>query len=437
MADSVVKYSYNGTEYSFVSKDPAQIEDLKCPICLELVYEPVLTSCGHLFCQRCVRDQIKCPTCRDELRYMCNQRDERKVKCLKVKCPNWEKGCQWQGNLGDSAQHTGAKCPVEIIPCSRGCKETVFRGHVDQHAKTCTMRVYKCPHCWFENTFVSVTTVHFTECEGLPLICPAGCCSYHSRASMGDHLAVCTEELVACNYVSVGCTEEVKRKQLKTHLELRKDLHLKEAMEKVEQLSMDLATVRTTVWSLASGAKPDISHLPLPMYPWLQNTPTCYPRPPWVIKVDGFQERKETDVAWFSDPVYSHFGGYKMGVRVHTNGSGQAKGAYVSVYIYLMRGDNDDNLKWPFRGTIEVSLLNQLMDGQHLTKQLWSPPDVGLHKPSQRVTEGERARFGHGQSKFISHQKLRYCGSKNRQFLKDNALFLRVDCFEPKLWYSY
>ena len=80
MADSVVKYSYNGTEYSFVSKDPTHIEDLKCPVCLELVYEPVLTCCGHLFCQKCVRSQKKCPKCRDKLQCMRNQRDERRVK---------------------------------------------------------------------------------------------------------------------------------------------------------------------------------------------------------------------------------------------------------------------------------------------------------------------------------------------------------------------
>ena len=90
---SVVKYSYNETEYNFVSKDPSQIEDLKCPICLELVYEPVLTNCGHLFCQRCVRSQTQCPTCRDKLQCMRNQRDECRVKGLKVKCPISEKGC--------------------------------------------------------------------------------------------------------------------------------------------------------------------------------------------------------------------------------------------------------------------------------------------------------------------------------------------------------
>ena len=434
MAESVVKYSYNGTEYSFVSKDPAQIEDLKCPICLELVFEPVLTSCGHLFCQRCVAGQTKCPTCRDELQCMRNQRDERRVKSLKVKCVNWDKGCRWQGDLGDTAQHTDTNCPVEIVPCPRGCKETVFKGYLDQHAKNCPQRAYKCPHCRFEGTFASVTSVHFTECEGFPLTCPAGCCTQHSRARMGDHLAGCTEELVACTYVSVGCKEEIKRKELQSHLERWKDFHLKGAMDRVEELSTDLLTLCASMWSMAGGAKTGISHLPLPIHPWLQNTPTCYSRPPWVIKMEGFQERKENDVAWFSDPVYSHFGGYKIGVRVHSNGSGNARGGFVSVYIYLMRGDNDDNLKWPFNGTIKVSLLNQLADGQHLTRQLWSPPDVGVHKPSQRVTEGERARFGHGQSKFISHQKLGYCGYKNRQFLKDNALFFRVDCFEPKLW---
>ena len=65
-----------------------------------------------------------------------------------------------------------------------------------------------------------------------------------------------------------------------------------------------------------------------------------------------------------------------------------------------------------------MSLLNQLADGQHLTRQLWSPPDVGVHKPSQRVTEGERPRFGHGQSKFIYSYESQYDNQK------ENPIFL-------------
>ena len=36
-------------------------------------------------------------------------------------------------------------------------------------------------------------------------------------------------------------------------------------------------------------------------------------------------------------------------------------------------------------------------------------------------------------SQFISHDNLSYRDNDSQQFLKDNILFLRVDCFEPEL----
>ena len=432
MAESVVKYSYNGTEYSFVTRDPAQIEDLKCPICLELVYEPVLTSCGHLFCQNCVRGQMECPTCRNELQHFRNQRDERKVKSLKVKCPNWKKGCEWQGDLGDTAQHTDTNCQMETICCPIGCKEVVLRGKSKRHAAICPKRAYKCPHCYFKDTFINVTTTHFTTCEDFPLMCPAGCSKPIPRSTIAKHLTDCTEELTVCKYASIGCQEVMKRRYLSIHLQDKKDLHLEMAMDKVMQLSSGLLEVSVTVKMLVAGeGKPNVSQLPVPFHTWLQNTPTCYPHPPWVIKMEGFQEKKENDEVWYSDPVYSHFGGYKMCFCVHANGFGIGHGTHVSVYICLMRGDNDDNLKWPFKGTIKVSLLNQLEDGQHHTVELWSPNKVILEGVRSRVTGRERAVKSYGLHKCSSHSGLNYQGGKN--YLKDNTLFFRVDCFEPKL----
>ena len=434
MAESVVKYSYNGTEYCFVSNDPAQIEDLKCPICFELVFEPVLTSCGHLFCQGCVKDQTRCPTCRDELQYMRNQRDERKVIGLKVKCLNWERGCQWQGDLGDTAYHTGKNCQMETVPCPKGCREVIARGLLQEHGKACPQRDYKCPHCPFADTFVEVTTTHFTDCELFPLACPAGCCNSQSRGEMAIHLTSCAEELVPCKYAAIGCTEVMKRKDLQTHLQDKKDYHLENSMDMVMQHNMVLAEITATLRMMATGAaRCDTSHILKPLLRWLQNTPTSYPRPPWVIKIEGFQKKKEKNETWFSDPVYSHFGGYKMCLSVDANGNGSGRSTHVSVYVHLMRGDNDDNLKWPFKGTIKVSLLNQLEDGQHYTKGPWSPDYYIPEDTSGRVTEGERAVKGCGYSKFICHQDLAYKGDKNCQYLKDNTLFFRVDCFELKL----
>ena len=434
MAESVVTYSYNGTEYSFVTKDPAQIEDLKCPICLELVYEPVLTSCGHLFCQRCVRGQARCPTCKGELQFMRDQFNERRVRSLKVKCPNWEKGCEWQGDLGDSAQHTSTNCQMETIPCPKWCPEKISRGQLKQHAGTCTQRAYECPHCGFKDTFITVTTTHFTNCRHFVLMCPAECHTGVSRCKMAEHLAGCTEELVPCKYAAIGCEEVNKRKDLQTHLQDKKDHHLDRAMDRVMLLSMGMTELTMLVNSIAAGGvQCDTSHLPLPFRPWLQNTPTCYHIPPCVVRMEGFQEKKGNDEVWSSDPVYSHFGGYKMCLSVYPNGHKEGKGTHVSVYVYLMRGDNDDNLKWPFKGTIKVSLLNQLEDGQHCTRQPWSPGSNIPEDYRGRVTDSERAGTGWGYPKFISHQELSYQGNKNSQYLKDNTLFFRVDSFEPKL----
>ena len=426
MAESVVKCSYNGTEYSFVCKDPAQIEDLKCPICLELVYEPVLTSCGHLFCQRCVRRQTKCPVCQNKLQCMRNQRDERKVKGLKVKCPNWEKGCGWQGDLGDTAQHRGTKCHMQVIPCPIGCKKKILRVFLKRHAETCTQRPYKCPHCLFKGLFANVTTTHFTACDYFPLMCPAGCRCGFSHRQMATHLAECAEELVPCTYTSIGCKEVIKRKHLQTHLDSKKDYHFKRAMEMVMQLGTAVTELSMSIRLIASGeTKPDTSLLPLPFRPWLESRPTSYPIPPLIFKLDVFLMNNENGYSWFSDPVYSHFGGYKM--RFYVCDSGEF-GFCVSVYICLMQGDNDDNLKWPFKGTIKVSLLNQLKDGQHHTMTLFTP-DRGI--PAHlggRVTEVEL-----GCRQFISHQDLIHKGDKNCQYLKDDTLFFRVDCIEPKL----
>ena len=239
---------------------------------------------------------------------------------------------------------------------------------------------------------------------------------------MATHLQqTCPMEFVECEYKMLGCSELVRRKAIEEHTADDK-YHLRMAMKaQVAMFSCMYSAI-----SISFKSKPDVSLLPLTFRPWLQNTPTCYPRPPWVIKMEGFQEKKERNEVWFSDPVHSHFGGYKCSLRVDANGLLHGKDTHVSAFIYLMSGDNDDNLKWPFKGTIKVSLLNQLEDGQHLTKEPWSP-----HRKCERV-RGERAenKDSWGLPQFASYEDLSYHGEKNRQFLKDNTLFFRFESFE-------
>jgi hypothetical protein len=74
----------------------------------------------------------------------------------------------------------------------------------------------------------------------------------------------------------------------------------------------------------------------------------------------------------FSPPFYSSPGGYKLCymlcIKVHTSGNG--KGTHLSVCAYLMRGDNDDHLPWPFTGSVEAELLNRLKDCSHRSNSI-------------------------------------------------------------------
>ena len=426
-------YSYRGIDYEFVNIPKEFLEELKCPICLELVSDPVQTSCGHLFCRKCIKGIKQCPVDRNNFTTTPSPDhfNHRRVHSFKVKCPN-KGGCQWQGNLGDANKHTDTDCDYQFVMCrNERCNVKIERRNLVEHMDcVCLERMYNCPYCSEKGTYLKVTTAHFTVCEYMPLPCPSGCGERELvRGNMAHHLSeVCPNELVPCTFTIAGCQQIVKRKDLQQHLQ-DKDKHLDTVLSSYASLTL---LVRDLAYAAKYGSHDNMqaSLLPLPFCTWLQNTPTCYPRPPWVIKMEGFQEKKEKNEQWFSDPVYSHFGGYKMCLRVDANGNKKGKGTHVSVYITLMRGDNDDNLKWPFRGTIKVSLLNQLEDGQHHTMVLWSPNNNVPESSSGRVTGTEVAANGWGYSDFISHD---YCGDKNCQYLKDNTLFFRVECFEPKL----
>ena len=294
---------------------------------------------------------------------------------------------------------------------------------------TCIHRKFKCPHCPHWGTYSTVTTGHLMVYEAFRLTCVAGCKRSISRREMKDHLAsTCSEELVECPHKMASCTSVVKRKDLKEHTydkghhlqalvgsctsavpvacgiikhvyspTLEKNNHRRvvlgtsaaavQEMCKIIQHSANVtlehnlhemmetgaAAMQQLCGIIQCGFSTTIFSFPLAHRPWFQNTPSRYPRPPWVVKMDGFKKKVNSEW-WFSDPLYSHFGGYKMCLRVVANGDGDVEGSHVSVFN-LMKGANDDNLKWPFKGTIKVSLLNQLEDGQCYMTQPWSPDD--------------------------------------------------------------
>ena len=71
--------------------------------------------------------------------------------------------------------------------------------------------------------------------------------------------------------------------------------------------------------------------------------------PPIIIIMPHFSQHKRDDDVWYSQPFYSRPGGYKLRLCVIPNGVGSGKGTHVAVYVYLMKGENDHQLQWPFK----------------------------------------------------------------------------------------
>ena len=84
-----------------------------------------------------------------------------------------------------------------------------------------------------------------------------------------------------------------------------------------------------------------------------------------IFKLTGYASKRAKNKVFFSDPFYVTPGGYKMCIRVYANGAGDGKGTHVSVYNTPLEGCYDDQIHWPFLGTVTYDLLNQLADDKH------------------------------------------------------------------------
>ena len=146
------------------------------------------------------------------------------------------------------------------------------------------------------------------------------------------------------------------------------------------------------------------------------------------------------DGDWYSEPFYSHPGGYKFQLNVETNGIGDDHGVYMTLLFKLLEGDHDDKLPWPVSITAHVQLLNQLGDHNHHEKT-----STGQWKQSRKVAERLREEstrntsifarvqammipsgiYSGGIGKFIKLKDLELKAENNTQYLKNNSLQFR------------
>ena len=403
-------YSYCGKEYHFITKDGTFVERFLCPICQEILHEPVQTSCGHLFCRRCLQSGPvwNCLSCQKKLKEE-PRRDkfnEREIRNLIVKCQNSSRGCLWEGELGNVESHQNGVCGYQLVQCGNKCGAEIDRRDVEKHKKDhCELRMYKCPYCTlYWDTYKKVTSEHFKECDGFPLDCPNNCGKKRiEKREMSSHLCACPKEVVPCRYQSLGCKVRLPRKQMKDHLK-EKDTHLDIAMAttlelvaKLNEVECEHSVTKMAISNLEKQVDAllektsTVVQLPPPVppsKPWLKED--LFPRyPPCTLRVELDQDRSGVSPYFFS-----HSGGYKL--KLNING----------LIYFISAVDEPWNfaLKWPISVLLNFTILNQEKDKDHLKETYEEALDP---------------------KKSYEHTFLTF--EFSRKYTKDGSVYIRID----------
>ena len=159
--------------------------------------------------------------------------------------------------------------------------------------------------------------------------------------------------------------------------------------------------------------------------------------------VPNFSKVKELGTTYISPTFFTHHQGYKLRLEVKANKRNEIY--YVSIYARLLKGDNDDNLVWPFRADIVIELLNWRQNVNH-QKYTISIHERTPDRCTNRVLSGNKALDSMGTHQLIPYSNLTYNSKTNTEYLQDDCLRLIVKeivvystphCKKIPIWQSY
>ena len=371
-------------------------------------------------------------------------------------CSHKEEGCEWAGQLANLAQHLNVNplyeaerlsgCQLTSLNCKH-CGECFQRRELVYHeTSVCSQRPYSCEYCRdFKSTFEDVTSNHLSVCPNRPVPCSNGCGSSSLLKLLKDHLKECPFEVIECAFSYAGCSEKLPRKDMPEHITQSLAIHMslqatshrqevvklnqriselegryEQLLDRYEDSRAEVAELRIANQKLVAEVGREAQDQRLKIQRTLRGEIKNAQKVteevksdmaalhshvglvPFNVTMTGFVLKIFFNYSWYSPPFYTHPRGYKMCLRVYANGFGDGENSHVSVYVYMMKGEYDDSLKWPFRGAITIQLLNQTggNDRCHTVNV------TGEKNISQRLLEEERSALGRGYSKFISHSDL-------------------------------
>ena len=390
-------------------------------------------------------------------------------------CPKRPHSCEHCHNFASTFEnvslHHYPVCPDRPVPCSNGCGLLLKLELLEDHMKReCPLEVVECPFNFAgctEKTSRRSMAEHITQNLALHMSLQAASHQREQRklnsriseleaqlskavkayecgrakvdelekankllldtiqqecknqvAIVGQDLKVVQEQRLKGHLATMK--GELKKVQAETKQEITKqhqatlkgEIRKAQAETKQEITKEYQATLRGEIKKIHSETKQEMAKQ---VKYHLEDVHNHISLVPFTVTMPTFGLKKLLNISWYSPSFYTHPRGYKMCLRVDANGSDDGMNSHVSVFVYMINGEYDDHLEWPFQGDITIQILNQVGGEEHSTRIF----DVTADDDNfgSRVLDRERVL---GISQFIPHQRL------TPNYLKDNCLQLRV-----------
>jgi TNF receptor-associated factor 4 len=229
----------------------------------------------------------------------------------------------------------------------------------------------------------------------------------------------CPLAVIDCAFKYAGCHERLCRKDMADHVATNLGMHMSlQAMNYHQELQKLQEQLKQQNEIIAKQQKE------LEEFNQILKLNEHVGILPLEFIVPKYSKLKESNSVWQSKPFYTHAHGYKLSLHVAPNGLRNAKGTHVSVFIYLMKGEFDEDLSWPLRTKINIFLIDHNLSSQFyddaIAWQTFNCEDEKSDVCFARVINGEKSQIGWGREKFMPHSQI-------------DPKYLKKDCLHFKL----
>ena len=431
---------YNGGyDCDYVDGDPP--EALCCGVCTLPFREPqLLCCCGKKICESCierVRLQGKrCPYCNQAIRTVLDKELRSKVLDLAVYCSNRKDGCTWTGELRNVYDHISMSCQLEKPKC-RYCREEFIRSYLDMHEKDeCIDRPLEVKL----DSFKRQVSSQFAQYEDKMALCDSKMAQYESKMAQCDNrmaqyeskMAQCDSKMAQyeskmaaqCDNKMAQCDNKMAQYESKMaqcdNKMAQYESKMAQCDNKMAQCDNKMAQYESKMAQCDSKMaqyESKIAECECKIAQWSTQL-VC---PPCKLTMNGYTYHKNSKDEWFSPPFYDRPGGYKFCLKVDVNGTG----SHVSVYVYLMKGLNDDRLVWPFQGSIEIQLVNQKKHNKSVVIEF--DKKAASRGRADRAVMEDTSDLGWGFSQFASHCRVEKVTDRSQYITDDCLTFIIAD----------